>query len=224
MNLNHYIVTYILKYSFYHSDSLQNISDNDYDDDYEVGLENEEQVLTLGKEFDSWDDANKYFDEYALSKGFAVRKCRGDYITLEDGSQLLVRRTYSCTFSGNYKPNKVTDMTKQRQRTSNSIGCPWKANLNCSKTSSFIHLTSFNNNHNHDLNPLIHKISPKYRRFSEEMKADIKFYMTYGGPSIGAKIIRNLLKAKYPQQYIHPKTLYNTIQECKPLIASANLI
>ncbi|CAB4490835.1 unnamed protein product [Rhizophagus irregularis] len=42
--------------------------------------------------------------------------------------------------------------------------------------------------------------------------------MTYGRPSIGAKIIQNLLQAKYLQQYIHSKTLYNSIQECKPLI------
>jgi hypothetical protein len=75
-------------------------------------------VLIIDKEFDSWDEVDKYFDEYALSKGFAIKKCCGDYITLEDSSQCLVRRTFSCTFSGNYKPNKVTDMSKQRQRTS----------------------------------------------------------------------------------------------------------
>jgi hypothetical protein len=196
---------------FYHSDFFYGDNESELED------ENEEQVLRIGEEFGSWDEADKFFDEYALSNGFAIRKCRGDYIASEDGSQRLVRRTYSCTFSGNYKPNKVTDISKQRQRTSNSIGCPWKANLNWPKTSPSIHLTSFNNDHNHSLNPLIHKISPKYRRFSEEIKADIKFYMTHGGPSIGAKIIRNLLQAKYPQQYIHPKTLYNTIQECKPL-------
>jgi hypothetical protein len=87
-------------------------------------------VLSVGKRFDLWEDADRFFDEYALAKGFAIRKCRGDYISLEDGSQRLVRRTYSCTFSGNYMPNKVSDVSKQRQRTSNSIGCLWKANLN----------------------------------------------------------------------------------------------
>ncbi|EXX58660.1 hypothetical protein RirG_195850 [Rhizophagus irregularis DAOM 197198w] len=140
-----YLHIYIFLVFLYNSSG-----DNNYED-YESGSENEneEQVLSIGKEFDSWEEVNRFFDEYALSKGFAIRKCRGDYISLEDSSQRLVRRTYSCTFS--------------------------------------------------------------------EIKADIKFYMTYGGPSIGAKIIRNLLQAKYPQQYIHPKTLYNSIQECKPL-------
>ena len=53
-------------------------------------------MLRVGDEFDSWEDVNRFFDEYALSKRFAIRKCRGDYVTLEDGSQRLVRRTYSC--------------------------------------------------------------------------------------------------------------------------------
>ena len=142
---------------FYHSDFFYGDNESELED------ENEEQVLRIGEEFGSWDEADKFFDEYALSNGFAIRKCRGDYITSEDGSQRLVRRTYSCTFSGNYKPNKVTDISKQRQRTSNSIGCPWKANLNWPKTSPSIHLTSFNNDHNHSLNSLIHKILLKYR-------------------------------------------------------------
>ncbi|CAG8588694.1 6759_t:CDS:2 [Rhizophagus irregularis] len=113
--------------------------DNNYED-YESGSENEneEQVLSIGKEFDSWEEVNRFFDEYALSKGFAIRKCRGDYISLEDSSQRL------------------------RQRTSNSIGCLWKASLNWPKTSPAIHLTSYNDDHNHSLNPLIHKTSPKY--------------------------------------------------------------
>ncbi|GET58950.1 hypothetical protein GLOIN_2v1792114 [Rhizophagus irregularis DAOM 181602=DAOM 197198] len=110
--------------------------DNNYED-YESGSENEneKQVLSIGKEFDSWEEVNRFFDEYVLSKSFAIRKCRGDYITLEDGSQRLVRRTYSCTFS---------------------------ASLNWPKTSPAIHLTSYNDDHNHPLNPLIHKTSPKY--------------------------------------------------------------
>ncbi|UZO27368.1 uncharacterized protein OCT59_019566 [Rhizophagus irregularis] len=88
--------------------------DNNYED-YESGSENEneEQVLSIGKEFDLWEEVNRFFDEYILSKGFAIRKCRGDYITLENGSQCLVRKTYSCTFSGNYRPNKATDLSKQ---------------------------------------------------------------------------------------------------------------
>jgi hypothetical protein len=44
--------------------------------------------------------------------------------------------------------------------------------------------------------------------------------MTHSDPSIRAKIIQNLLQAKYPQQYIHLKTLYSTIQEYKLLIST----
>ncbi|RIA92539.1 hypothetical protein C1645_820560 [Glomus cerebriforme] len=78
-----------------------------------------ENILKIGEEFNSWEDTNRFLDEYALSKGFAIRKCHEDYITLNDSSQRLVRRTYSCTLSENYRPNKVTDISKQRQRTSN---------------------------------------------------------------------------------------------------------
>ncbi|PKK61458.1 hypothetical protein RhiirC2_816698 [Rhizophagus irregularis] len=46
-----------------------NSSYNNYED-YESGSENEneEQVLSIGKEFDSWKKVNRFFDEYALSK------------------------------------------------------------------------------------------------------------------------------------------------------------
>ncbi|CAB4483777.1 unnamed protein product [Rhizophagus irregularis] len=104
-----YLYIYIFLSFLYNSSG-----DNNYED-YESGSENEneEQVLSIGKEFDSWEEVNRFFDEYVLSKGFAIKKCRGDYITLKNGLQCLVRKTYSCTFSGNYRPNKATDLSKQ---------------------------------------------------------------------------------------------------------------
>jgi hypothetical protein len=39
-------------------------------------------MLRIGKEFDLWEEANRFFDEYALSKCFAIRKCQGDHNAL----------------------------------------------------------------------------------------------------------------------------------------------
>ena len=47
-------------------------------------------MLRIGKEFNSWDEVNRFFDEYALSKGFAIRKCRGDHITLSYIDNLII--------------------------------------------------------------------------------------------------------------------------------------
>ena len=69
--------------------NLDYASDDYNDNESEFDNGSEQQALRIGKQFDSWDEVDKFFDEYALSKGFAVRKCRGDHITLEDGSQRL---------------------------------------------------------------------------------------------------------------------------------------
>jgi len=46
-------------------------------------------------------------------------------------------------------------ISQQCQRESKAIDCPWRVNLTWPKTASKIKLVSFNNDHNHELDPLI---------------------------------------------------------------------
>ena len=59
------------------------------------------------------------------------------------------------------------------------------------------------------MNPVIHEMTPKFRRFTEEMNNDIEFYVKNGLTS--ATSIFPLLKAKYPVHPIYKKDLYNAI-------------
>ncbi|RIA88678.1 hypothetical protein C1645_825965 [Glomus cerebriforme] len=98
-------------------------SDNKLEDEYDKRIQKIKESDDYNEDDENDDkDANKFLDEYVLSKDFAIRKYHEDYITLDDSSQRLVKRTYSCTLLENYKLNKVTDISKQCQRTSNLIG------------------------------------------------------------------------------------------------------
>ena len=69
----------------------------------------------------------------------------------------------------------------------------WHANLNWPKTSPVITLTSFNDEYNHELNPLIEVMALMFCKFISEMQDDIKFYINNGSPTIGVTSIYGLL-------------------------------
>jgi len=176
---------------------------------------NEPLSLEINQTFESWEEVDNFFFAYGVQQGFSLRKSRVNTVKFPDGASRITKRSFECSYSGKYKPKKVDDVTQQQQRESKAIECPWRANLNWPKTALKIKLTLFNNVHNHELDPLIHLISPKYRRFTQQMSEDVKFYVQNGGPTIGAPIIRNLLQAKYPEKYIHDKDIYNAIAKYK---------
>ena len=81
------------------------------------------------------------------------------------------------------------------------------------KSSSTIGVTSIIGQHNHSMIPDAQLFIPKYRRLSNDIMERINFYVTKG--NMGAKQIYPLLVASFPDQVIHKRDLYNTIQKFK---------
>jgi hypothetical protein len=63
------------------------------------------------------------------------------------------------------------------------------------------------------MNPLVRKMVPKFRKFTQPMLDDIKFYVKHG--TTDAKSIFPLIHAKFPDHPICKKDLYNAIQKFK---------
>ena len=76
-----------------------------------------------------------------------------------------------------------------------------------------IGITSVKLEHNHEMNPLVNEMAPKFRKFTQLMLNDVEFYVKYGTTS--ARQIYLLLHAKFPNHSIFKKDLYNAIQKFK---------
>ncbi|CAG8626698.1 2030_t:CDS:2, partial [Funneliformis caledonium] len=74
-------------------------------------------------------------------------------------------------------------------------------------------VTSFNNEHNHEISIETVKFSTTYKNFSEEIMEQIKFYVVHGRCDAGT--IRNLLQLKYPDHVFLIQDLGNAIQRIK---------
>src|SRR5262249_40441574 len=101
----------------------------------------------------------------------------------------------------------------RRDRDSEMIGYPWHINLTFPKSGNGIHINSIIGNHNHDMNPLITEIAPKFRKLTDEMLEKVKFWTIQG--RMGLSTQYDLLTALFPTKIINKKDLSNAIQQFK---------
>jgi hypothetical protein len=164
-------------------------------------------VLSVGQWWKDWDNALLGIDLHAQSKGFAVKK---QHISKKDNE--IVFRSLYCTHSGVYKPKKVDDMTKQRNKPSRKVGCKFHIHLHCAETGG-VELLKVHDEHNHPLLQDTGIFHPKYRRLSPEMKESIQLFTSAG--SLNARIQRQLLKAMNNDKTVINKDINNEIQKVK---------
>ncbi|XP_059669506.1 protein FAR1-RELATED SEQUENCE 5-like [Cornus florida] len=109
-------------------------------------------VLKIGMEVSSEDEAYRLYCEYALKKGFSVRK--GNY---RHGSGGVIRqREYLCAFSRQYRYGDPSDLKKVR-RLVTRMGC--KASIRFSIINGMWKVSHFSDDHNHDF------VAPEERQF-----------------------------------------------------------
>ena len=178
---------------------------NELQDEYEsesVSSEEEWPVfdLEVGDVFENWDSVEKRVESCAKNTGFEVKKTR-----LEKNKEgEIVRRTFSCKFSGVYRAQKRVDIEDIRERESVKSNCPWKINLRL--TGGLVYITSLCNEHNHFLAEQENLVSN--RHLGPEILEEIEFLVNVGceaGPIIRA------LQKRFPETVIHPKNVYNAI-------------
>ncbi|GET01574.1 protein FAR1-related sequence 5-like [Rhizophagus clarus] len=188
-------------------------SSKEYDDDseYEKEEENGSLKLNKGMKFETWELAESYLDEYAKQQGFCFRRIRR---TLDPSDNTIVRRrTYECTHGQTHKPQKNILEEDRRERDSEMIGCPWHINLSFPKFSNGVWINSVIGEHNHEMNPLISEIAPRFRKLTDKMLEKIKFWTIQG--RMGLSTQYNLLVALFPDKVINKKDLSNAIQQFK---------
>ncbi|UZO22785.1 uncharacterized protein OCT59_015135 [Rhizophagus irregularis] len=96
--------------------------------------EEEENKLELnqGMEFETWELAESYLNEYAKQQGFSFRKKRR--ILDPTDSTITRRRTYKCSHARTHEIQKVILEENRRDRDSEMIGCLWHINLSFPKS------------------------------------------------------------------------------------------
>ncbi|PKY48132.1 hypothetical protein RhiirA4_463619 [Rhizophagus irregularis] len=192
--------------------TVRNHSENyhheeEYDDsEYESEYESEEEnglELNQGKEFSSWELAESYLDEYAKQQGFCLRKKRR--IPDPNDNTITRRRTYECSHAQTHETQKTILVENRRDRDSEMIGCSWHINLAFPKSSNGVRINSIIGKHNHDMNPLVGEIAPKYRKLTDKMIEKVKFWTIQGKMGISTQY--NLLVALFPDKVINKKDL-----------------
>ena len=131
--------------------------------------------MTSGLSFSNWEDFRKWIHRFALKEGFNYK------IRTSETIQGVTRRaTYECTKSGSHISQATSDPTKQRNTHSQRTLCPWKLNVTCPKTSNIVKINLFNNVHNHALIAIIQEITPRFRKLTKEMLANVEKYVVQG--------------------------------------------
>ena len=156
--------------------------------------------LEEGDVFENWDSAEKRVEICAKYTGFEVKKTR-----LEKNKEgKIMRRTFSCKFSGVYRAQKRADTEDICERESVKSNCPW--NINLRLTGGFIYITSLCNEHNHFLAEKENLVSNC--RLGPEILEEIKFLVNV---SCEAGLIIRALEKRFPETVIHLKNVYNAI-------------
>src|ERR1043166_2705710 len=157
----------------------------------EEDIENLPLKVTLGQTFQTWDEAEKYLNDYALEKGFSIRRKRTEN-QMENGNKIFRKISWECCCAGNYQPKKILNPNEQRNRQSKATGCKWRVNGNLPKTSSIISFTTVVDEHNHLMIPLPSITIAKYRKLGDDIVQFIEFCVQHG--TTGAQNIGRLLK------------------------------
>ncbi|EXX62753.1 hypothetical protein RirG_158780 [Rhizophagus irregularis DAOM 197198w] len=156
-----------------------------------------------------YNDENTNANKYAKQNGFIAIKFRKD---LDEVDKMIIRwRVYTCWKSGISKPKKVEDIILHRDATTTKTNCSWQASFNFGKRVTAIHLTKFNNIHNHQCDPVTMELAPMNQRFPQVVLDKIEHYTINGHLSAGQQY--DLLLKEFPQHHIKKKNLYNAIQK-----------
>ncbi|CAG8525572.1 31882_t:CDS:2, partial [Racocetra persica] len=190
-----------------------NIDSEEHDED--VLLANKECKVMVASEgipectiFNSWTDVETFFEEYGRRNGFIVIKYRVD----KNKAGVVHKRTFTCEFGGKYKPNK-NQQEKQRITKTKKVNCPWYINLSYGKAGTLISITTFVNEHNHNINFDTQEFGNKYRTLTEDALREVEIMTKYGCLSITTQ--RNLLRGHFSDLHFHDSDLNNAIQKFK---------
>ncbi len=166
--------------------------------------------IGVGTKFHSMEIAVHFIEQYALQNNFALFKHKSEKFA--DGT--CRKRVLKCDLGGRYieKLSRPT-LGKEKGKGSKKQGCMWQINVNRQINSPIATVTSFNNEHNHEISIETVKFATAYKNFPDEIMEQIEFYVIHGRCDAGT--IRNLLQPKYSDRVFLTQDLGNAIQKIK---------
>src|SRR2546430_14152226 len=134
----------------------------------ELILHNEEEDVSLfsGRRFTSWEECEKFLDEWSKIQGFRLIK---DRVTRdEDG---IRRRTFICCHGRAYESHSTKNTTTKK------LNCPFSVNVSRPKANNpngFVIINKINESHNHSLSRAMIEFE-EGKKFTAEMINNVKF-------------------------------------------------
>jgi hypothetical protein len=161
--------------------------------------------LFSGKRFASWDECEKFLNDWSKLQGFHLIK---DRVTRDKG--VVRRRTYICDHSRSYESKSTKDTGTKK------MNCPFSVNVSCPKIKNpegMISINKINEDHNHPLNISMIEFEES-KKFTMEIIEDIKFITIHC--KFGATSQRKFIEGKFPSHPVYAKDLYAAIRKFRP--------
>ncbi len=168
-----------------------------------------EMTLNVNDTYEDWNAVDIAVNMYVKQKGFVAIKYHKDLDAID--KTIIRRRVYSCWKARTNNPRKVEDINLHRDSVSTKTNCPWQVGFYFDKNTNIIHLTKFDNNHNHRCDPVTIDLAPKNSRLPKTILDKIEHYTTNG--RLGAGQQYDLIIKEFPEYLIKKKNLYNAIQK-----------
>ncbi|CAG8712021.1 15321_t:CDS:2, partial [Cetraspora pellucida] len=133
-----------------------------------------EDDIDIATYFEETSHSEAHIQHFAKHKGFKVRLGRLKTVNTAENEKATRKWTILCKHSGLFKPKDSA-----WQSTLTHIMCPWHINLSCPLKDNpgfRIIVTTFNDNHNHDLS--YEAIQFEKKQFTEEMWQEVEFLVT----------------------------------------------
>ncbi|CAG8587222.1 13788_t:CDS:2, partial [Dentiscutata heterogama] len=154
-------------------------------------------------------DASSY--QHTLHRGFEYQVFRNDKDS--NNPSITRRKSFHYSSSGTYESRKAINQNSHRIRGTTKMNCKWYCTFTLSKTAHQVKCTTLKDKHNHEvISAQVFDIIARYRRLSEEMIQDIKFFLDC---KVAPMTQLEMLKKKYPQHVFHKQDVYNTIYKLR---------
>ncbi|CAG8783014.1 15737_t:CDS:2, partial [Racocetra fulgida] len=131
---------------------------------------------------------------------------------LDKSDEIPRHRVYYCFKGRRYEAKKKAHTLEERNKTHENSDCDYHINFQRWKSDNQVHISGIIGKHSHQMSNNIQMTAPQYRRLTSEMREDIEL-LSASGVRTGAII--NVLTKKYPDQYIHARSVYNIVQTIK---------
>ncbi|CAG8740886.1 39024_t:CDS:2 [Gigaspora margarita] len=124
--------------------------------------------------FKTWDIVDNTVNVYAKCNRFVSIKTHKDLDSIN--KSIVHCHVYSCWKAGINNPKKVENIDLHHDSVSTKTNCLWQLSFYFQKNATEIHITKFNNTHNHKCDPATIELAPKNSHIPQIILDKIEHY------------------------------------------------